>query len=93
MIVLFVNTGGITGGEIAIGAGTAGLSQTLLTAIFGEQAVRELAAEARRMLLDRVGAMLDLDANRFLVKLWSQVSPPEIVGDLRTALDTLERAR
>ena len=93
MIVLFAQTGGITGGEIAIGAGTAGVSQTLLTAIFGEQAVRELAADARRMLLERVGAMLDTDANRFRVKLWSVVSGPETVIDLRAALSAFEQTQ
>jgi energy-coupling factor transporter ATP-binding protein EcfA2 len=65
MLVLFSQTGGLTGGELAIGAGTAGLSQTLLSALFGEQAVRELAADARRMLESRVGALLDGEAERF----------------------------
>lgn len=93
MIVLFAQTGGITGGEIAIGAGTAGLSQTLLTAIFGEQAVRELAAEARRMLLYRVGALLESDANRFRAKLWTVVSPTERVDELTEALQVFEQNR
>ena len=93
MIVLFAQTGGLTGGEIAIGAGTAGLSQTLLTAIFGEQAVRELATDARSMLLERVAALLDSDANRFRLRLWSVVSPPETTLDLRSALDAFEQAR
>ena len=93
MIVLFAQTGGLTGGEIVIGAGTAGLSQTLLTAIFGEQAVRELAADAQGKLLERVGAMLDADANRFRVKLWSVISPPEAAEELSTALETFERTR
>ncbi|MDH3679092.1 MAG: dynamin family protein [Acidimicrobiia bacterium] len=93
MIVLFAQTGGLTGGEIAIGAGTAGLSQTLLTAIFGEQAVRELASDARRLLLDRVAALLDVDANRFRLRLWTVVSPPQATGDLRSALAAFERVR
>jgi energy-coupling factor transporter ATP-binding protein EcfA2 len=93
MIVLFAQTGGLTGGEIAIGAGTAGLSQALLNAIFGEQAVRELAADARQLLLDRIAALLDADANRFRLRLWSVVSPPETTGDLRGALAELERVR
>ena len=93
MIVLFAQTGGITGGEVAIGAGTAGLSQALLNAIFGEQAVRELANEARQLLLDRVAALLDADANRFRLRLWSVVSPPETTGNLRHALAELQRAR
>ena len=93
MIVLFASTGGITGGEVVIGAGTAGLSQTLLTAIFGEQAVRDLADQARRMLVERVAGLLDTDANRFRTHLWSQVSPPQAVADLRAAVATLEAAR
>lgn len=93
MVVLFSQTGGITGGEIAIGAGTAGLSQALLSALFGEQAVRELAADARRMLVERVAAMLDTDANRFRTKLWTQVTPPEKGADLRAALGAFETAR
>jgi len=93
MIVLFAQTGGLTGGEIAIGAGTAGLSQALLNAIFGEQAVRELASDARQMLLDRIAALLDADANRFRLRLWSVVSPPETTGDLRGALANLQEAR
>jgi hypothetical protein len=93
MLVLFSQTGGLTGGEIAIGAGTAGLSQTLLSALFGEQAVRELAAEARRLLTERVSTLLDRDANRFRTKLWSVVSPEESVSELRAALDQFRSRR
>ncbi len=93
MVVLFSQTGGITGGEIAIGAGTAGLSQTLLSALFGEQAVRELAVEAKRLLIDRVSGLLDGDANRFRVKLWSVVSPQEHAEALAAALQDYERSR
>lgn len=93
MIVLFAQTGGLTGGEIAIGAGTAGLSQTLLSAIFGEQAVRELATDARKMLLERVAILLDGDANRFRLRLWSVVSPPDSTSSLRGALAEFEQAR
>ncbi len=93
MVVLFAQTGGITGGEIAIGAGTAGLSQTLLSALFGEQAVRELATEAKHLLIDRVASLLEIDANRFRTKLWTAASPPERTVELRDALDEYERAR
>ncbi len=93
MVVLFSQTGGITGGEIAIGAGTAGISQTLLSALFGEQAVRELAAEARQLLVTRVSGLLDADANRFRTKLWSVVSPEERTSELEAALEGYERTR
>ncbi len=65
MLVLFSQTAGLSGGELAIGAGTAGVSQALLSALFGEQAVRELAAEARGLLIDRVERLLDGDAERY----------------------------
>ncbi|MDH3295074.1 MAG: ABC transporter [Acidimicrobiia bacterium] len=93
MLVLFAQTGGLTGGEVAIGAGTAGVSQTLLTALFGEQAVRELATEAQRMLLDRVRAMLGTDADRFRLRLDSTVTEAVAVDHLVQALDRFERAR
>lgn len=93
MVLLFAQTGGITGGEIAIGAGTAGLSQTLLSALFGEQAVRELAAEARQLLVQRVSGLLENDANRFRTVLWSVVSPVDAVDELRAALDDYRNAR
>ncbi len=93
MLVLFTQTGGLTGGEVAIGAGTAGVSQTLLSALFGEQAVRELANEAQRMLLDRVSALFDRDANRFRTRLYSLVSPPEVVDELRNTLNRFQSIR
>lgn len=76
MIVLFASTGGITGGEIAIASGTAGVSQALLNALFGEQAVRELATEANKRLLSRIRIALDDDAERFrnLIKSGSMTS-------------------
>ncbi len=93
MVLLFAQTGGITGGEIAIGAGTAGLSQTLLSALFGEQAVRELAAEARQLLVQRVSGLLENEANRFRTELWSVVSPGEAVEELRGALADYRETR
>jgi energy-coupling factor transporter ATP-binding protein EcfA2 len=93
MLVLFSQTAGITGAEIAIGAGTAGVSQTLLSALFGEQAVRELAADAKRLLIDRVSTLLEGDANRFRTQLWSVADPDEIVAELRRATDSYEAAR
>lgn len=93
MLVIFTQTAGLTGAEVAIGAGTAGISQTLLSALFGEQAVRELAAEAQRMLLDRIGTMLDSDADRFRARLSSMVSEASVVDDLVKALEHFERRR
>ncbi|MFT7601246.1 MAG: energy-coupling factor transporter ATP-binding protein EcfA2 [Acidimicrobiales bacterium] len=93
MIVLFAQTGGITGGEVAVASGTAGVSQTLLNALFGEQAVRELASDAKKMLLERVGGLIGIDANRFRTRLWSTVSPAEATAALAVAREQFEAAR
>lgn len=92
IIVLFSSTGGLTGGEVAIASGTATLSQALLTALFGEQAVRDLANDARRDLLERVDVLLGLDADRFRQRLAS-VAPEELTGELRQRIADFERAR
>jgi energy-coupling factor transporter ATP-binding protein EcfA2 len=53
MLLVFSQTGGLSGGEVGIAGGTAVLAQRILEAIFGDQAVRELATEARRKLMVR----------------------------------------
>ena len=90
MIVLFAQTGGVTGGEIVVASGTATLAQGLLNAIFGERAVTELAEEAAKKLLVRIDTMIDLDANRFRTALWKVASPPEVTSQLTTAVSTFE---
>ncbi|WP_203911463.1 GTPase [Rhizocola hellebori] len=66
MIVVFAATAFIpTGAEIAVGAGTAVAAQKVLEAIFGDEAVRRLATQARRDLLTRVDALLAEEAARF----------------------------
>ena len=51
MLLVFSQTGGVTGGEVGIAGGSAVLAQRILEAIFGDQAVRDLAAKARRQLM------------------------------------------
>lgn len=65
MLSLFSSTGGLTGGEAAVAGGTAAVSQAVLSAVFGEQAVRDLARQARRDLDERVARVLAADARRF----------------------------
>ncbi len=93
MLVIFAQTAGLTGAEVAIGAGTAGISQTLLSALFGEQAVRELAAQAQRLLLERIGALLDADADRFRLRLAELVGVGDTTEELVKALERFERSR
>ena len=65
MLVAFAHTGGLVGAEVGIAGGTAVLAQKLLEAIFGDQAVREMAAKARGLLLVRVRDLYAGEQDRF----------------------------
>ena len=65
MVVVFASTGGVTGAEVGIAGGSAVLGQKLLEAVFGDQAVRRLAANARKDLNRRMQALLDTEKRRF----------------------------
>ena len=65
MIVVFAQTAGLTGAEIGIAGGTSLVAQRLLEAVFGDQAVRTLAAQARSNLISAVDALLETDLARF----------------------------
>ena len=93
MLAVFVQTGGLTGAEIAIAGGTSALSQKVLEAIFGDQAVRALAARAREELLERVERLLAEEAGRFTGLLAPIAPSPESRERLRSALAAVEHAR
>jgi hypothetical protein len=93
MIAVFASTGGLTGAEVVVAGGTSALSQKVLEAIFGDQAVRTLAARAREGLMARVRALLDEDASRFERVLAPVTPPPGQLDDLDAAVAGLERAR
>ncbi|APT93233.1 ABC transporter [Corynebacterium phocae] len=65
MIVVFASTAGLTGGEIAIAGGSAVVGQKLLETIFGEEAVRQMAKQARQDLDARVTALMAEERARF----------------------------
>ena len=66
MVVVFAYTAGITGAEAGIAGGSALEGQKLLEAVFGDQAVRRLAAAARKDLDRRAGALLAAEQARFV---------------------------
>jgi len=66
MLVTFAHTGGLVGGEIAIAGGTSVLAQKILEAIFGDQAVRTMAAKARDLLLDHTARLYAAELGRYL---------------------------
>jgi len=90
---VFASTGGLTGAEVVVAGGTSALSQKVLEAVFGDQAVRTLAARAREQLTARVRALLDDEARRFERVLAPVTPAPGRVEELDAAVRELERAR
>jgi len=91
MLAVFAQTGGLTGGEIAVAGGTSVAAQRLLEAVFGDEAVRRLASQARVELLGRVHRLLAAEAARFTDLL---SAAGESGGDrLRAALTAMDTAR
>lgn len=90
MVAVFSQTGGITGGEAAVAGGTAAVSQAVLTAVFGEQAVRDLARQAREDLLERLSGLLGHDRKRFDDLLGAVAMSGDELSD---ALELVEESR
>ena len=93
MIAVFAQTGGLTGAEIAVAGGTSAVGQRVLEAIFGDQAVRSLAAQAREDLLGRVRELLAAERARFTGLLEPAAPDPAAGERLASALQAFERAR
>lgn len=67
MLVVFASTAGLTGGEIAIAGGSAVLGQKILETIFGEEAVRKMAKQARQDLNALIEALFAAERDRYRV--------------------------
>ena len=83
MVVVFASTAGLTGAEVGIAGGSAVVGQKLLEAVFGDQAVRRLAENARRDLAERVARLLDSERQRFVDLLDAQELPVDSAEQLR----------
>ena len=59
MVVVFASTAGLTGLEVGIAGGSAVVGQKVLEAIFGEDAVRRMAARASVMLEGRCRELIE----------------------------------
>ena len=91
MLAVFVQTGGLTGAEIVVAGGTSALGQKVLEAIFGDQAVRTLAAKARENLVERVRRLLAAEAARFESLLDPVAPEPDTPERLRAAAASVRR--
>ncbi len=82
MLGTFLHTGGLTGAEIGVAAGTAFLNQKLLGALFGEAAMAELLRHARANLDALLAATFGEERARY-----DELVPPgERLRDLAEAL-------
>ena len=87
-IVIFASTADTTGGEA--GAGTAVVGRKLLEAVFGNRAVRSLAAKAREDLDSRVHALMDAEFARYLAVLDQHPVDPDAPRRLTEAARAVE---
>jgi hypothetical protein len=94
MVSVFVATSFIpTGIEIAVAGGTTVAAQKVLEAIFGDQAIRDLADKARQDLSTRIHELLAEEAGRFLSVLDDAGIDPTAADRLRRAAANAETAR
>jgi hypothetical protein len=93
MLVAFSQTGGLIGAEVGIAGGAAVLAQRLLEAVFGDQAVRSLAAKARTELIRRTGEVYAAERARFERLLDDVILDPEQPERLSAARAAVETAR
>ena len=83
MVATFAHTGGLTGAEVGVAAGTAFLNQKLLTALFGEAAVVEMVRRARERLDTELRATFDEERARFEALVPPPADLRELAADLR----------
>lgn len=93
MMVVFSQTGGLTGAEVGIAGGSAVLAQRLLEAVFGEDAVRRLAKTAKANLDERVSQLMAGELQRYYRVLDAQTSNPDLAEELRAAVKALAAER
>ena len=92
MLITFWHTAGLTGGEVAIAGGTTALAQKVLEAIFGDQAVRDMAKRGRELLTERVEGLVAEQQGRFEQAVGAHAGADRS-GPLRAALKDVHEAQ
>ncbi|MPV37725.1 dynamin family protein [Georgenia subflava] len=93
MIVMFASTAGLTGAEVAIAGGTAVVAQKILEAVFGDDAVRKMAASARSNLHRRAGSLLADQAESYRQALAALGIDPSATDRINGAITAVRAAR
>ncbi|HZB20701.1 MAG TPA: ABC transporter [Blastococcus sp.] len=93
MIAVFAHTGGLVGGEVAVAGGTTVVGQRVLEAVFGDAAVRSMAARAREDLQRRADALLRYEQARFDERVDDAAPGADAAEALRRAAHGLATSR
>jgi hypothetical protein len=93
MIAVFAHTGGLVGGEVAVAGGTTVVGQRVLEAVFGDAAVRSMAARAREDLQRRADTLLRYEQARFDDRVDDAAPGPDAAERLRRAVADLAASR
>jgi hypothetical protein len=92
MMLVFAQTGGLTGAEVAVAGGASAVGHALLEALLGDQAIRSLAVRARDALTARVAQLYDQEAVRYEAALAAIDVDEAVPHQLRGLADILSRA-
>ncbi|HKJ57466.1 MAG TPA: dynamin family protein, partial [Nitriliruptoraceae bacterium] len=93
MVAVFASTGGLTGAEVGVAAGTSVMAQRLLEAVLGDQAVRTMTQQAHAALVARVTALAEAQAEQFRTRLDALDVDPAWLSGLRDGVRGVEAAR
>lgn len=85
MVVIFTQTGGLTGAEVGIAGGSAALAQKLLETVFGDENVRRMAKKAKDDLDERVEALMSSELLRYHQALVALQVRPQQADEIRAA--------
>jgi len=89
MLATFIHTAGLTGTEVGVAAATAFVNQKLLGALFGEAAMVELVARARRRLDEALVETFAEEGRRFDALAPEPEALEALATDLHAAADEL----
>ncbi|GAB2493405.1 dynamin family protein [Luteococcus sediminum] len=93
MVYVFAHTAGLSGAEVGIAGGSAVLSQKLLEAVFGDDAVRRLAEQAKQHLDARIEGVMAQEMQRFDDALRGMASDRDQAVRIREAVEAVTFAR
>lgn len=92
ILAVFTHTGGLSGAEVGIAAGTALLNQKLLEAIFGEGNVAAFVNRARARLDQILDGVFEHERQRFLTALGPMAEQSDLPTELRRAAHDAARS-